>query len=171
MKKCIAIDMDCVMADLYDGFVAFEEKVSGKKIDRQAVRGVPIVKAFPSCRDFLRQEGVYEFAPVMDGAVETIKYLNEKYRVLIVSAATEYPNSMREKMAWLAEHFPYLHWKQFVFCGTKDFVRADIMIDDKISNLDAFDGSTKILFAQPHNEGVQKDGVVRLDWRGIREFL
>ena len=48
MKKCIAIDMDCVMADLYDGFVAFEEKVSGKKIDRQAVRGVPIVKAFPS---------------------------------------------------------------------------------------------------------------------------
>lgn len=170
-RKCIAVDMDCVMADLYNTIAAYEEKVTNKKTDLNSVRGILIPQAFPHCRECLAQKGIYENAPVMEGAIETLKYLNEKYRVLIVSAATEYPDSMKEKIVWLNRYFPYLHWKQFVFCGTKDFVLADIMIDDKLSNLTSFRGNTKILFAQPQNYGVKAEGVVRANWAQIKELL
>ncbi len=37
-----------------------------------------------------------------------------------------------------------------VFCGCKDIIQADIIIDDHLKNLDNFKGET-IMFTQPHN--------------------
>ena len=113
------------------------------------------------------QKGFFERAPVMDGAVDALKYLNEKHRILIVSAATEYPNSLLEKQVWLAKNFPFISWRQIVFCGVKDFIRGDVMIDDHIRHLDSFSGETKILYAQPHNVGMASGSVVRADWKEI----
>ncbi len=79
-----------------------------------------------------------------------VKKLNEKYEVFIVSSAMEFPNSLPEKLEWLAEHFSFLHWKQFVFCGSKKIVHGDYMIDDLPHNLEAFNGE-KLLFTAPHN--------------------
>ena len=42
----------------------------------------------------------------------------------------EFPNSLREKYDWLAEHFPFITWEQIIFCGSKKAVTADYMIDD-----------------------------------------
>lgn len=36
------------------------------------------------------------------------------------------------------------------FCGDKNLIKADIMIDDHFKNLDHFEGET-IMFIQPHN--------------------
>ena len=115
----------------------------------------------------MSQKGFFEDAPVMDGSVEALEYLNEKHRVLIVSAATEYPNSLIEKQNWLAKNFPFISWRQIVFCGVKDFIRGDAMIDDHLRHLESFSGQTKILYAQPHNVGSISDSVVRADWREI----
>lgn len=169
--RSIAVDMDCVMADIYMELARYEERKTGKLPDLPSLRGIPIRKAFPHCNECLHLAGFYLNAPVMAGAVECLKYLNAKYRVLVVSAATEYPASMPEKMAWLEKHFPFLGWKQVVFCGVKDMIAADIMIDDRIDHLEHFLGKTRILFAQPHNLYDAKNGVLRLDWKGIAEYL
>jgi len=64
--------------------------------------------------------------------------------------ATEFPLSLTDKQLWLNEHFPFISWRQVVFCGNKNLIRADLMIDDHFKNLDNFDGET-IMFIQPHN--------------------
>jgi 5'(3')-deoxyribonucleotidase len=64
--------------------------------------------------------------------------------------ATEFPVSLTDKQLWLNEHFPFISWRQVVFCGNKNLIRADLMIDDHFKNLDNFDGET-IMFRQPHN--------------------
>jgi 5'-nucleotidase len=50
----------------------------------------------------------------------------------------------------LIEHFPFISWKQVVFCGNKSLIKADLMIDDHLKNLNNFDGET-IMFIQPHS--------------------
>ena len=64
--------------------------------------------------------------------------------------ATEFPVSLTDKQIWLHEHFPFISWKQSIFCGNKSLIKADIMIDDHFKNLDNFDGET-LMFVQPHN--------------------
>ena len=91
--------------------------------------------------------------------------------MFIVSAAMEFPQSLPEKLEWLNEHFNFLHWQQFVFCGSKTIVDADIMIDDHFKNLDQFKGTT-ILFTQPHNQLIDAGRHKRVDsWKEIASIL
>ena len=73
---------------------------------------------------------------VNDNSQDVVKKLNQKYDVFIVSSAMEFPNSLPEKPEWLAGRFPFLHWKQFAFCGNKKEVHGDYMIDDLPHNLE-----------------------------------
>lgn len=103
--------------------------------------------------------------------MEGLAYLNQKYEVIILSSATEYPQSLTEKALWLNEHFPFIHWKQMVFCGRKEVVSGDIMIDDHPKNLNAFKGQ-KIIFTQPHNRLLIMPDCQRVSgWKAIRELL
>ncbi|HTE10887.1 MAG TPA: hypothetical protein VK645_07950, partial [Chitinophagaceae bacterium] len=68
----------------------------------------------------------------------------------IVSAATEFPNSLTDKYNWLMEHYPFFTWKQLVLCGVKSMIQADFMIDDHARHLQLFKGKPYI-FTAPHN--------------------
>ena len=58
-----------------------------------------------------------------------------------------------------------------VFCGSKEIIKADIMIDDHFKNLDHFDGET-ILFTQPHNKLNHNHKHKRVDsWDDIEKLL
>ncbi|HEY4196126.1 MAG TPA: 5'(3')-deoxyribonucleotidase, partial [Mucilaginibacter sp.] len=87
-----------------------------------------------------------------EGSQEVVKALCDKYDVYIVSAATEFPNSLIDKYNWLAEHFPFISWKNIIFCGNK-IVDVQIMIDDRIRNFAGFKGRT-LLYSSPHNHFV-----------------
>jgi 5'(3')-deoxyribonucleotidase len=76
--------------------------------------------------------------------------MNERYEVFIVSAAMEFPNSLRDKLDWLLDHFPFFTWKQIAFCGDKRLICGDYMIDDHVKNLRHFKGKPYI-FTSAHN--------------------
>ena len=75
--------------------------------------------------------------------------MQEKHEVYIVSAAMEFPKSLEDKYEWLAEHFPFISWKNIMFCGEK-IVSTDVMIDDRAKNFIGFAGRP-LLFTSPHN--------------------
>lgn len=171
MKKRLIIDMDGVLADVYQQFIAMEEKESGIVIDPASLIGKAEYEVFKNGRKHVNSKGFFRDAPLMDGAVDAIKTLNEKYDVFIVSAAMEFPASLPEKLAWLTEHFPFIAWQQIVFCGSKAIVQGDIMIDDHFKNLDNFKGQT-ILFTQPHNDGPDTRGHHRVgSWQEVLQLL
>jgi 5'-nucleotidase len=146
----IAIDMDGVIADVSEQFFRYDEKDFGKRKSIEQVAGMKETDAFPRLREYVYSKGFFRTAPVMEHSQEIVRRLNDNYDVFIVSAATEFPQSLSEKQEWLNEHFPFIKWQQIVFCGLKTIVNADIMIDDHFKNLDPFPGST-LLFSQPHN--------------------
>lgn len=117
--KHILVDMDGVLADIYPHFIAMEYKESGIKLDATKLDGMLEAEAFPSFYKLVNRPGFFRTVPVIANSIEGLKYLNDKYNVTIVSSATEFPNSLLDKQAWLNEHYPFITWQQMIFCGSK----------------------------------------------------
>jgi len=151
----VIIDMDEVIADpMGDMIDWYEQKYGANKVDYSKMTG-SWVKGFPEEHhsliwDRLRSPGFFRHLPVMQDSVEVLREMNERYEIFIVSAAMEFPNSLKDKYDWLQEHFPFFSWRQLTLCGDKKLVYGDYMIDDHSRNLVHFPGK-KLLYTSPHN--------------------
>jgi 5'(3')-deoxyribonucleotidase len=150
----IAIDMDEVLADPISKFIKLYNRDYGVPLDTILDPGNEIYHHVPEhinnkWFDYINEKGFFRDLPVIDGSIEALKKLQENNEVYIVSAATQFPNSLIDKMDWLQEHFPFITWENIIFCGNK-IIKADVMIDDRIKNFAEFEGRT-LLFSSPHN--------------------
>lgn len=171
MKKRLLLDMDGVIADVYAQYIRLEYNHSGVLYTPDMFNGKLEAEIIPNCIKHVTSEGFFRTAPVMEGSIEGVRLLNDRYQLYIVSSATEYPKSLPEKQAWLNEYFPFISWRQMVFCGDKSVVSGDIMVDDHPKNLDYFIGR-RILFTQPHNIFLDKPDYERVDhWAQLKELL
>lgn len=170
MQK-IAIDMDEVIADSFSKMrkIYFEEIGEELKNDEESLYrflkegGNKTLHAYPQRAGFFRD------LRVIEGSQEVLEQLNKKYRLYIVSAATEFELSMNDKIAWLKDHFPFLTWKQIVFCGDKSIIDADFLIDDHIKNFKGFKGKG-YLFHAPHN--LKENGYERVrSWKEVERIF
>lgn len=172
MKRVI-VDMDEVMADTMGGMVDWYTKTHGLTLDFSKMKG-SFIPGFPEqhhqlVRERLYSEGFFRHLPVMENCVDVMEELNKKYEVFIVSAATEFPNSLRDKLEWLDEHFPFLSWRQLVLCGDKRMIAGDYMIDDHVRNLVHFKGKP-YLYSTILNK--DETGYERVNnWREVAEKL
>jgi len=81
----------------------------------------------------------------------------------------EVPTSFTSKFRWLQRHFPFIHYRNYVYCGDKSILRADYLIDDLPRYLKSFHGQG-LLFSAPHNATVV--GFPRVEnWREVEEYL
>lgn len=153
-KIRIAIDMDEVLADTIDKFIEVYRRDHQTEILLDRMHGQEFHEQLPaelngSWRAYINEQGFFRDLKVMPGAQEVVGALCEKYDVYIVSAAMEFPKSLIDKHDWLAEHFPFINWRNIIFCGNK-IVDVQIMIDDRIRNFAGFKGRS-LLFSSPHN--------------------
>ncbi|MCD7935303.1 MAG: 5'(3')-deoxyribonucleotidase [Tannerellaceae bacterium] len=169
--KQVLVDMDGVLADVYAQFIRLEKEKTGTILSPESLIGKKEAHAFPHYETHVTSSGFFRTAPIIPGSVKGLEYLNNKYDVLIVSSATEFPDSLKEKLDWLNEHYPFISWQQMIFCGKKDSIKGDIMIDDHPKNLDAFPGR-RIIFTQPHNAQVENPSYERVStWEEICTIL
>ncbi|MDQ6812432.1 MAG: 5'(3')-deoxyribonucleotidase [Bacteroidota bacterium] len=170
-KKTIAIDMDGVIADTVSNFMAWYERDHQIRIGLEAFEGKPEADGLPdnAVRKYVTTEGFFRSVPVMEGAREAVLKLSEKFEIYIVSAAMEFPQSLFEKYEWLREHFPFISWKNIIFCGDKSIIGTDYMIDDHVRNLDTFKGKT-LMFTAGHNAGINHHSRVN-NWTEVIDHL
>ncbi|MEE1884422.1 5' nucleotidase, NT5C type [Pedobacter flavus] len=152
--KRIAVDMDEVIADPLKKFIELYHRDYGIGLDLVIEPGNEIHQQVPhhvkdKWLEYINEPGFFRDLEVIPGSVEALSLLQSKYDVYIVSAATEFRNSLIDKWDWLATHFPFIGWQNQVFCGKK-IVDVDIMIDDRIKNFANFKGRP-LLFTSPHN--------------------
>ncbi|WP_367913323.1 5'-3'-deoxyribonucleotidase [Leadbetterella sp. DM7] len=174
MKKRLIIDMDDVLADTGAKILRIFNERNHLNLTKEFFEGKDFYayvrqSHFITYRDELFKPGFFTDLEVFPDSVEVVKALSEKYEVFIVSAATEFPNSLTEKVNWLFLHFPFISWQNMVFCGDKSIVHGDIMIDDHARNFEHFEGE-KLLFHSMHN--TLTEGYRRVnDWKEIYEIL
>jgi len=169
--QALAVDMDGVLVDVLERFMELDAQEFGRRKTLVEIEGLSELEAFARAKEYVRTPGFFRGLPVIRGSQVVLEKLNRAYDVFIVSAATEFPQSLHEKYEWLREHFPFISWQQIVFCGAKRIVRADIMIDDYLRNLDPFPGTT-YLFDAPHNAHATSDRHIRVhDWVELERRL
>lgn len=170
-KKKIAVDMDEVIADVMPAFLDLYEKYFGKRLRKEDYWGRKIYQlpGASQIRDALSEKGFFADLPVMEGSREGVEWLQEHYEVFIVTAATEFRNSLEDKFDWLERHFPTISWKNLVLCGDKRIIQADYMIDDHVFNLEAFKGKG-LLFTASHNIHEQRFERAG-NWQEVRSFF
>ena len=166
--------MDEVIADPMGDMIDWYSRQYELQIDKQKMLGGSWVKGFPQehqqlVMDRLLSVGFFRNLPVMKDSVDVIREMNKRYEVFIVSAATEFPNSLKEKLEWLEEHFPFLSWRQVVLCGDKRLIKGDYMIDDHVRNLRTFEGK-KYLFTSAHNLDITEFDRLN-DWQEVAEVF
>jgi 5'-nucleotidase len=167
----ILVDMDGVLADVYHRFFELHKGESGEPLSIQNIIGLKEEEAFPNQLKWVNTPGFFRNVPVMPGSRQGLMRLNDNFEVVVVSMATQFPKSLIDKQLWLAEHFPYIRWEQIIFCGRKDIINADIMIDDHSKNLDNFNGET-IMYSQPHNMNLTDSRHRRVEtWSEIENIL
>jgi 5'-nucleotidase len=173
MKRLI-IDMDDVMADASHAILNVFNDINNTSYDKEYFRDKVFYEYigqphFKPTRPHVEAKGFFVDLPVMTDAVEVMKTLQSKYDIFVVSAATEFPNSLEEKFHWLAKHFPFIHWRNFVLCGDKSIIKGDIMIDDHEKNLKTFDGEC-LLFDAVHNWHLNTYQRVH-NWQEVAQLL
>jgi 5'-nucleotidase len=169
--KRILVDMDGVLADVYHRFFELHEEETGQRKTIDEIIGLREGEAFPGLKRWVEMPGFFRTIPVMPDSQRILKTLNDIYDIVVVSMATEFPVCLTDKQLWLMEHFPFISWKQIVFCGNKSLIKADIMIDDHFKNLDNFSGET-IMFIQPHNlKSINHRHKTVSSWQEIEKLL
>lgn len=171
MKESIAIDMDGVLADTESQYLAYYHNEFGERLSKDIFQGIPESEALPNglIYKYLYTPGFFRGIPVMEGAVDALRALQQRYDIYIVSAAMEFPLSLFEKREWLEEHFSFIHWQHIIFCGDKSIIDTDYMIDDYCKNLDFCKGKP-ILFTAGHNASVTHHIRVN-NWQEVLSML
>lgn len=153
-RKKIAIDMDEVLADTLGAIIDGVNERANLGITVESLNGQKLKHVIPEydglVTEILREPGFFRHLKVMPNAQEVVEKLNEHYDVYIATAAMDVPTSFHDKYEWLLEHFPFLDPQHFVFCGRKNIINADYLIDDNPRQLAIFEGES-IMYTAVHN--------------------
>lgn len=173
LKPRLAIDMDEVLADTHHKLLTCYHRDYGVAMDVRQAPGKELHENLPESfsgqwKVYVNEKGFFRDIRPMPDAIETVRALQSKYDVYIVSAAMQFRNSLEDKFDWLAEYFPFIPWTNILFTGNK-IIAADILIDDRIMNLVPFSGR-KLLYTSPHNLLIT--GYERVNnWLEVAELL
>lgn len=115
---------------------------------------------------FFRGTGVYDTAEQIEDSYKYLKYLSEGgYDIIFVSTCKG--NHHKSKYYWLKRNFPFM--KGFIATKEKQYVKADIFIDDRNDVLNKIDCPIKIKIDTPYTqtEELYEGTYVCNDWRDI----
>lgn len=170
----IFVDMDDVLADTYGRHVELYNQEHNAALSIANIEHGEVWQNVPeqhieSIHKHVRAPRFFRDLEPIEDSQEVMKALWDQHEVYIATAATQFPNSLKEKSEWLAEHFPFITWQHQIMCGHKFILNGDLLIDDRSYNLDLFKGDT-LLFNSPHNfKDVGYDRVG--SWKEIAERL
>lgn len=132
---------------------------------------------FNEFNDYVRERNFYSDAQILPNAVSTIQLLNDLYNIYICSSCINpfdidgSGKFFKNKYEFLRSTLPFIKPENIIFTSSKHLIRADIQIDDRLSNLEN-DIETRILFPSYHNKGITTEelmcqGIIRAgyDWR------
>jgi len=154
-RRRVAIDMDEVIADSLTRHLSLYNQATGENVTPELIRETGLEASIPP-----KHRAVFERLPHEDGFFDNLgvvvdsqhalQQLSSEFDVFITSAAMEVPRSFDAKFRWLKKNFPFIPTSNIVFCGDKEIIDADYLIDDRSRHFRRFRG-IGILFTAPHN--------------------
>lgn len=182
MSKCILlIDMDGVVADWMEGLRSkFELENPGLKMAQASeFEEYHVRNKHPEWYDkvssAMHTKGLYSSLPVMPGAVEALKDIEQNCLdfidpFLCSSPETEYEDQLcfSEKASWVDKHLGRFWTEKLILTRDKTLVRGHILVDDKPTITGAMNPTWEhLVYKQSWNA---EHGDLRFSWSDWSEF-
>jgi len=170
----IAVDMDEVIADSFGRHLGLYNQRAGvnltaERVSREGLDALLPGESRDSFNAIPHEPGFFAGLEVIAGSQEALLELSRHHDIYVTSAAMEVPSSFADKFQWMEKNFPFIPPSRIVFCGDKNIVNADVLIDDRSRHFGGFPG-TGILFTAPHNAAETAD--LRADnWNDVMRIL
>jgi 5'-nucleotidase len=170
----IAVDMDEVIADSFGKQLSCYSQRTARNLTPELVASKGLSSLIPHDRreefsGIPHEEGFFADLELIEGSREALLALSQDHDIYIASAAMEVPSSFAAKYEWLQKNFAFIPTSQIVFCGDKNVINADVLVDDRSRHFKEFRG-TGILFTAPHN--AKEDAPLRANnWNDVLEIL
>lgn len=180
-KKNLLLDIDEVFC--FPGFLdAINEFLESNYVlddfsDYYIDEAVIPQERFNEFNKFLDSRNLYENAQILPYAKEVLKELDFIYNIYPCSSCINPFNIIgsgrlfADKYNFLISTIPFIEPEHFIFTNAKYLFKADIQIDDRLSNLNE-NIETCILFPSYHNKTISNDELVKrgilragYDWR------
>ena len=117
-KKRLCFDMDNVLVNFQSGIDKLDERTRQEYDDRW--EEVP---------------GIFATMEPVEGAIEAVHKLAEKYDVFILSTAPwKNPSGWADKLSWVTRYFNDVFHKRLILTHRKDLCKGDYIIDDRDKN-------------------------------------
>lgn len=154
-KKRILIDMDGVIVDL------------DSEIRKWFSEHPHLKDRFETHPDHIH--GIFRKPKPVDGAIEAINKLSDKYDLFICTAAPwGNPDAATDKRYWIEQHFGNLFHKKMIITHRKDLIQADYLIDDSLSNGARDFKGELISFGVDYKTGLQNE---YSNWKEVLDRL
>jgi len=172
MKKIVYLDMDDTISILLEPWVERLNKTHNLNVKVEDIKEWDVAKAFPTLtkkevyEDVLADEEFWKnnIIPV-EGAVEYIQKLQEKFDVYVVTA-TYYKNIFAKMEYVLKKYFYFIPENNIIFLHNKQLLNGFVMVDDFDRYLDG-GNYHKILINKPYNKKAKGDYIRVDNWEEI----
>lgn len=155
----VGIDVDDVCLDLMSAWLSVYNALWGDNLTEDKITDWDISKFVkPECGkriyDLCNYPPLYDkYVMPVKNALETIRELEQKFTIIFVtsSAMLRVVEAKYNRLVKLG--FP-VSTKNYFVAGDKGLIKADVLIDDCIGNLDSFDNGRNepICFGRPWNK-------------------
>lgn len=180
MKKLRVIcDMDSVIARIDEKWYGLANAEYGCNVSMADITNWETSKFFPcgkSIYKYLSRPGFFRDLPVIDGALEGLKAIQDAGHEVLVLSACSSPEGKKDKTLWLNEKFPFLKGRLLINDTNvpKDVVVGDVLIDDGPHNILAYrathPNSYIVTFSYPYNQHAHKAAsLVAGDYTNFRQ--
>ncbi len=107
--------------------------------------------------------GFFESLEPIDGAIDAVTQLKERFDVYVLSApSTRNPHSYTEKRRWIEAHFDYQFTKRLILSSNKGLLKGDYLVDDHVAGKgqESFEGQL-VQFGSPEYP----------DWQAVLQYF
>jgi len=142
MSKIVLCDLDGIVADLQGKLIEVSNRDHGTDMKRSDVDDWQLTKCFSigeKVWDYVGADGWFDDLEPLAGAVSGLAQLHDAgLKVVVLTSATNNPNSAAEKKRWAAKHLPFIKRRHVMVGALKHLVRGDFFIDDSPAQQKAY---------------------------------
>jgi 5'(3')-deoxyribonucleotidase len=173
-KPILAVDVDLTVVDTITHWLTWYKQITGHCIENdifgQHYDIEKIMSMHLSPRDYWKLPDLYDKLEPIEGSVNALTKLSEKYDIIFVSAC--FPEHEMSKKYFIQRNFPF--YKGFISTNKKGYVMCDVFIDDYSKYLkqvqDLNPECLCIMHKSPLNQNLESDFPV-MSWDEILKKL